>query len=386
MENTPSSQLESFPQVAVGKFAWTALAGVFCVTALCPESASAQTPGASAAAQRATESAVRQAESMQQSQALRDQQVKAAQSSDQPPETYPGENQDLGPQVLLKQKQRKPLFEFSSDTMFTWTSNALSAGEPQDTGVTAETFSLALAPEEFEAFGGKLSLRAGYRHLLWVYDIAQTNHINPLNGSNFEMSTVFLGSSFSFKENWNASLGLDFNRLLFQTRPWSLQHVADPSNWVEGYVEWNPNWSLSRNIPLGDKTSVSVTYNGSYHFTDLDPAVKTGGVAGVDMTKSNSGDKLDNALLVSLSYTPKDKWVLQPSLRFSHSLYTQPQVSPVHRMDRAFAPGLTCLWLPSPRWALRWSVSGEFRHSNDPVSPNSSKVELGTGATLTWKF
>lgn len=355
----------------------------------------------------ASDIAVRQAESLKQKQA----QAPAAPSADDPPETYPGENQDLGPQMLLKKKKSKALFEFSSDTMFSWTSNALSSAiNPREAGIVAETFSLALAPEPVDLGPGKVGVRAGYRHLLWMYDAAKVGAARSvngtgygsLNGNNFEMSTFFVGANYSFAENWNASLGVDFNRIMSDEKldadrieqavfdgrdstpsEWSLSRMIDYSKWQEIYSEWNPNWALFRNVPLGDQTSLAVSYSGSYHFTTTDP-VPTGGGAGL---RTNTADKLDNGVTVSLSYSPMEKVMLQPNVRLSHSLYTQPQTTHSLRRDRSVTPGLTVMYMPSPRVSLRGVVSADFRHCNDQdLSPNSSKLDASIGVSLTLKF
>jgi hypothetical protein len=218
-----------------------------------------------------TELAIRQTEALRQKQIQQKQASEAAApAADEPPETYPGENQDLGPQMLLKKKKKKPLFEFSSDTMFTWTSNALSAAShPREAGIVAETLSLAVAPDPVDLGPGKLGIRAGYRHLIWMYDAAKLGHarsvndtsFGSLNGNNFEMSTFFLGTNYSFAEDWNASLGLDFNRIMSDQHldedrlaserdkallegrsdpstpsEWSLGRMADYSKWTEIYA------------------------------------------------------------------------------------------------------------------------------------------------------
>lgn len=351
-----------------------------------------------------TDTAVRQAEALKQQQQQQQTQSQAAASDDQPPETYPGENQDLGPQMLLKKKKRKPLFEFSNDTMFSWTSNALSSDtNPRSAGIVAETLSLAFVPEPFDLGPGKMGLRSGYRHLLWMYDIARTRgprasdgSTGTLNGNNFEMSTLFVSSNYSFDENWNASLGLDFNRIMNDQSldqgainsgqmsfgsEWSLGRMADPSRWTESYVEWNPNWSLARNIPLGDQTNLILSYNGGYHFTRTDAVpIGTG-------MKTNTGDKLDNGFSASLSYAPNQKVMLQPNVRVSQSLYTQPQTTYTLRRDRTVTPGLMVIWTPSAKVSLRWSVSADFRHSSDQLqAPNCSKVDASTGVSLNLKF
>ncbi|NBV34801.1 MAG: hypothetical protein EBR81_13695, partial [Proteobacteria bacterium] len=141
---------------------------VGCVLSLCaPEKAFSQTQGA-------VENAVRQAEGLRQQAEQREKASSTAPAAeaDGPPETYPGENADLGPQTLLKQKPKaKPLFELSADTMFTWTTNATGDATGKHAAITAETWSLALAPEAKDIGIGKLGWRAGYRQLFWMYDV-----------------------------------------------------------------------------------------------------------------------------------------------------------------------------------------------------------------------
>jgi hypothetical protein len=333
---------------------------------------------------------IRQMESIQREQASRQKQNEAAVTSQAPesdvPETYPGENADLGPQMLLKQKapQRKPLFEFSNDTMFSWTSNALSTphnrgNERQDTGTVAETFSLAIAPEPISLDAGKLALRAGYRHLFFFYDV--TDGSAPLNLQNFQMSSFFLGANLTFKENWNASLGLDYNRLLFSKRPWNLLHrPLDPSNWSEGYTEFKPTWSLSRNIALLEKLNLSVSYSGAYHFSHTDPI----STDTEDFTKT--ADNFENSASLSLMWAPVDKLLFIPSCRFTHYLYTRSQRLGGRREDRTLSPSITAMYSISQRISLRVSLGGDFRHSSQPENSGVRKFDTGVGASFTLKF
>lgn len=349
---------------------------------LTPTAGHAQSP-------QATQNIIRQVESLQKEQASREQQAEAtgkpaAQDGDIP-ETYPGENADLGPQMLLKQKapQRKPLFEFSTDTMFTWSSNALGANKAnpsghQDTGAVAETLSLALAPEPFSLAGGKLSIRAGYRHLFYIYDVS--NSSASLNANNFEMSSLFLGASFTFKDNWNASLGLDYNRLLFQKGEWDLaQRPLDPNNWSEGYVEYKPNWSLSRNIGLTEKLNLSVSYSGAYHFSHTDASPFLTG------DYSQIGDNWENGISLSLIWAPVEKLMLIPGFRFTHYAYTEQQQAG-HRQDRTLNPTFTAVYTLSQRVSLRFSTGAEFRHSTLSENSAVTKFDVGGGITIALKF
>jgi hypothetical protein len=352
-----------------------------------PGSVLAQAP---APAQADQTNVIRQMETIQREQAAREKQNEEAAKSEVPesdtPETYPGENADLGPQLLLKQKapQRKPLFEFSNDTMFSWTSNALGTphrrgNERQDTGTVAETFSLAIAPEPISLSMGKLALRAGYRHLFFFYDV--TDGSAPLNAQNFQMSSLFLGANLTFKENWNASLGLDHNRLLFSKRAWNLLHrPLDPSNWSEGYTEFKPNWSLSRNIGLAEKLNLSLSYSGAYHFSHTDPVV------GDTRDFTSTADNLENAASLSLIWAPLEKVLLIPSFRLTHYTYTRSQRLGGRRQDRTMSPGITAMYSLNQRVSLRASVGGDFRHSSQPENSGVRKFDSGVGVSLTLKF
>jgi outer membrane receptor protein involved in Fe transport len=329
------------------------------------------------------EQASRQAESLRGQQELKqqaqDQQAKNAPAEDEPPETYPGENDDLGPQKILKQKKKKPLFEFSSDTMFTWTSNALlQAKHPGEGRLVAETASLTFAPEPLDIGIGKLGYRGGYRHLFFVYDVFG----GPLNKSNFEMSTFFSGVSLNFLEKWNASLGMDYNRVLLSNK-WDREYLLDPSKWREGFVDWSPNWSLMRSVSFTDKLNLILGYSGAYHFTETDPL----------QGPANSNDKLDSTVMASLMWSVSPKWMLQPAVRFTHALYTQHLRDSVHKLDihrrdKTFSPSVSLIWNPGPRFSVRTSVGGEFRKSNlnDGSAPDYSKFEASVGVTALFKF
>ncbi len=164
----------------------------------------------------------------------------------------------------------------------------------------------------------------------------------------------------------------------------------DPSKWTETYVEWNPSWSLSRNIPMGDKLGLNLAYNGGFHFTTTDSAdsgnpANSGNYAG-SLNRTNTGDKLDSGLSATLMYSITEKFLISPNIRFTRYIYTQPQPSGVTRRDRSLNPGINFMWNPSPRWSIRWSLSSEFKHSNDANSPNYSKFDAATGISLTLKF
>jgi hypothetical protein len=310
----------------------------------------------------------------------------AAEEGETAPETYPGESADLGPQMLLKEKKKKraPLFEASADTMVMWTSNALASPWSQgarDSAIFAETASLALAPQAFEVGPGKLSLRTGYRHVFWVYDLRNTAQPAsiPLNGFNFQVSTVYLNARYNFLENWNASFGVDHTRVMNLRNAgtkWRSQRLLGPwSSWRESYVDLSPNWSLDRSFSLGEKVGISVSYNGAYHFTETNAG--------------NSLDKLDSGATVSLMYMPTQTFMVNPSVRFNHGLFTRTHSladAGEHRRTTSFTPSLTFMWMPKPWVSARIGLSADFFRSNDPEQPSYNKFDVSSGFSLTVKF
>ena len=244
---------------------------------------------------------------------------------------------------------------------------------------------MAVAPEPFDFKDGKLGLRAGYRHLFWVYDIR--NKKDPtngsyLNGNNFQLSTFFVGARYSFAEKWSTSFGVDQNRIMGgnnASSSWEMGRMFDGGNWKEIYTEWNPNWSLDRSFSLPKGIEGSISYSGGYHFTTTDP-----------FPTSHVNDRWDNSLMVSLMYAPAEKWMLQPYVRLAHSIYTRSVNSngTGHRRDLTSSIGMNVVWSPTDRTSVRFSVRGEKRNSNesDSIVTHYSKFDAVTGVTFSLRF
>ena len=336
-----------------------------------------------------TNAVIRQTESMKAADALKSQVPAQKPEEEVAPETYPGESEDLGPQVLLKQKKKRdPLFEFSSDTMFMWTSNALTAGlnDPNKarTSIVSETFSLALAPKAWDVGSGKLSLRTGYRHTLWIYDIKEANSTG-LNLNNFQASTVFSNLRYVFAENWAASFGLDYTRVLnsvFSGQNWKIKNFWE-DHWGESYTDISPNWSLERTVSIGEKAGLSLTYSGGFHFS------KSTGLKSPIGSGMRDLDKLDNALSVGLASLPAQEWMIQPNIRLLHCYFTRNLTADdpgEHRRTTSLAPGLSVMWMPKPAVSIRLSAAADFFRSNDIDQPSYNKHDFSVGVTANLRF
>ncbi len=336
-------------------------------------SASAQGPQIS----QANQAAIRQLDALKTRDQLQELQFPRPPEQQVVPQLYPGESEDLGSQMLLRQKPVKNYFEASADTQFSYTSNALlDSSGAKDTGISATTLSLAFAPDAVDLGAGKLSLRAGYRHLFWIYDLKKES--GSLNSGNFQFGTVFLSGRYSFLEHWSASLGLDYNRVLTGASGWKASRTFEAHNWKEVLTEYSPSWGLDRSFVLTPKISGSIGYSGAYHFTDTDP-----------LPTRTANDRLDNALMLSLVYMPSEHWMIQPYGRVSYSMYTRSgevDTTGEHRRDLIQSLGVNVMWIPTQRISVRASISGECRNSNDPLTTDYNKMEAATGVSFTVRF
>ena len=305
------------------------------------------------------------------------------------PQLYPGESQDLGSQKLLRQKPKKKYFEAAFDTQFSYSSNALLAENgPQDSGIWATTLSLAFAPEPLELGPGKLAYRTGYRHLLWMYDVKNANTSSTLNNLNFMFETVYLSGRYSFLENWGATLGLDYNRVLTGKNGgnWQWSRVTEPDYWKEAYVELVPNWGLDRSFTFSPRWSGSLAYSGLWHFSSSDPQGRPG------FTNRRSNDRIDNAMMASVMFMPTEQIMFQPFARVMYSAYTRSggvdslAGNYSHRRDWVQSFGLNVMWMPTPAVAVRATASGEFRDSSDPLTPDYSKFDTSLGMSINLRF
>jgi hypothetical protein len=329
-----------------------------------------------------TQAAIQQMESFKGREKAQSSQTRAKAEGETVPELYAGESSDMGAQMLLREKPVIRYFEANADTSFTYTSNAnLDTRNPIDTGISVTTLSLAFAPDPWEVADGKLSLRSGYRHIFWIYDVKRQVDTNNLNAGNFQLSSFFVSSRYVFREHWAASFGVDHNRIMLGKSNWRMGRLFEAGNWNEVYTEFNPNWSLDRMFSLTTKITGSLSYSGGYHFTYTDPNT-------APSPTRIGNDHLNNALMLSLMYAPVEQWLVQPYIRGAHAAFTRSGAvkGNEHRRDLTRSLGVNVVWSPTERTSIRASISGEFRNSNDPVITDYSKFEAATGLSFTFRF
>lgn len=294
---------------------------------------------------------------------VRDTQLLRDAATEQAPELYPGEIEDVGPQFLVAREQKaapeRRLFEAFADTQFYYTSNALLTEKGnQDTNVMVITLQAQFNLPQFELAGGTVSPRIGYRHQWWLYSLDNTE--NQLNNFDFAVGSLFIGVQHNWGDRWVATASLDYNRFL-----------SKDDGWQEFYTELAPNWSLEHIIPIGEQAQLSLGYYGAYHFTHTDP-----------QPVEHINDRLDSALGFTYTRELFTNFFLQTSYRWQWSHYTENS----DRNDIYHNASVALVYMFNDWASIRTFVNYENRNSTDDTVADYNKWDSGGGVTFSARF
>lgn len=281
------------------------------------------------------------------------------------PSLYEGEIRDVGPQYLVEPKAaRRKWFEFAADGQYFYTSNVfLTEKGATDTGLYVGTLQAGVAPS-FDLGEGTLTLRAGYRHTLFAYAVGTSNH-ERLDNFDFEVSTIYTQARYAFKENYVATVGLDYNRLL---------NAADGS--TEFYVEAVPSWTLQRLLPINDNMSFALGYTGNYHFTRVDPNPRT-----------SINNRTDQILSLTYSQQLVPKLFFQAYGRIQYSYYADYSDDTSNaRKDFLYSTGVSLTYYVTDWASIRAFTNYDKRNSNDRTVSDYGKFDTGGGLSLALQF
>ena len=281
----------------------------------------------------------------------------------QVPELFPGEIEDVGPQFLVARPEAAApehrWLDAFFDTQLFYTSNALlSERGNQDTSVMVFTLQAAINLPPMEVAGGILSPRVGYRHQWWRYSLDDTS--NQLNNFDFAVGSLFAGFRHNWDDKWVATASIDYNR-----------YLSADEEWTEFYTEVVPNWSLERNLPIGEKAQLTIGYYGAYHFTHTDPS-----------PVSHINDRLDTALGFVYVQELLPNLFIQPYYRLQWSHYTENS----DRNDMYNNLGLTVVYMFNEWASIRAFMNYENRNSTDDTAADYHKWDTGGGVTFSAKF
>ena len=276
------------------------------------------------------------------------------------PELYPGENEDVGPQAILKLNRSRTLFDMSVDTQFMYTdNNRLTDDNKIDTALAINTVQFAVAPTAYALGPGEFAPSIGFRSQWYNYGLGAGESEDVLD---FNAQTVFALMQYQYQQRWVFGGGLDYTRLL------------DQQKYNEFYTEITPHLFVQRSFPIRDNLAFSASWQGMYHFTTVDP-----------LPKSDVNDRVDNTLGLVLSYQPIEKLVLQPFYRFQYTYYPDTAFN-TDRSDYFNIVGAAVSYYFTPRLVARIFATGTFRESDDSNISSYQKFDTGIGAFFAVNF
>ena len=319
--------------------------------------AGAQTPGA-----------INQVENVQLQQHLDQTAQQTFNEGASAPELYPGEDQDVGPQSVLRFKPRQPLFEAMADAQYFYTDNMFLDDQNKiSTAVLVSTVEVALTPKPFDLAGGEVAPRLGYRHQWFDYGfdgktLPQTG--TPLSDYDFNAQTCFADLQWSHG-NWKVGAGLDYTRLM------------STSDYDQFYQEWLPHWGVRRVFPLNGKAAFSLGYEGNYHFSDSANALPP-------FSQNDFDDRTDQMLAATYVQMLGKYAVIQPYYLFKYTYFTQSTTGSPNVCLNSF--GLALYWILCPNCNVRAFVGYDIKNSDNSSVPEYHQFDAGGGVNIAFKF
>ena len=311
---------------------------------------------------------------LQNSQALMQMPALELRAGTNAPEIYAGENEDIGPQRILKvtgqtatvAAPRREWLDVTLDSQVFYSDNANfgSADNRIGSAVFVNTAQLAIAPTPFDLGPGKFAPAVGFSSQWYNYS---SDQMSPLD---FDAQTAFVNLRY-FLGHWQFNLGANYTRLLSQ------------QDYEETYREWLPSLTVQRVIPVNDKVAIILGNVIDYHFTHT-PTPFTG-------YRDDLNDHFDDMAFLSVNWQVTPKFAVQPFYRFQYSLYPNDTASAtlttsVQRNDYLSAVGLTLLYNFNPHASLRAFCSYNTKSSDDQLTPHYDEINGGIGGSFTLRF
>ena len=277
------------------------------------------------------------------------------------PEIYSGENEDIGPQHILRIMPRRNLFEVSVDTEYLYTDNALLSTKPiTAASVWVNTITAAFAPTPFKWGPGRFAPSAGF-YSQW-YNYWKANSGPSLGNIDFNVQDLYLRAAYLFPNNWQVFGQFDYDRLVSQ------------HNYNEFYHEFVPKFGVQYLYQVKDNMLVSAVLATEYHATWQ------------SNTPNDAQDHLDEGLNLSLSYQITPKFVAQPYYRLQYSYYQFNAAHNADRNDLLNSVGLSLGYYFTPSFSLRTFVNYDARITDDNGTPSYRDYSVGLDLTYTFRF
>jgi hypothetical protein len=287
---------------------------------------------------------------------------------DAAPSLYAGENEDVGPQHILKTAPaRRKWFEVVADSQLFYSDNVfLSDENKKDAPIWVNTVQATFAPDSFNLGPGRLAPAVGYRSQWFNYDIFNCG--SELGNLDFNAQTAFASGRYQIGL-WQIFGGFDFTRLM------------DQDKYDEVYREYVPSLGLQRLFPVNDRLVFSVGGQVGYHWTETPD--------NSNVSRTDANDRFDASLLLAASWQVAPKLVLQPFYRFQYTTYdhfTDTSAGGRGRADIINSMGATLTYYFTRNFSMRIFANYEIKDSDFSSTYEYHKFDGGGGASFDIRF
>jgi hypothetical protein len=276
------------------------------------------------------------------------------------PELYAGENEDIGPQRILRANPRTKYFDILLDSQVFYSDNANFAQEGAGihSGVFVNTVQAAFSPPAMKLGPGKIAGTIGFSSQWYNYE---NSDLSPLD---FNAQTAFIAGRYAFGK-WQAGVGLNYTRLLNQ------------SAYDETYNEFLPALSIQRFFPINDTMLLAIGDQVDYHFSEV-PSVLG--------SRTDINDHFDNSVFITFNWQVCKRLALQPFYRFQYANYPYNTLMNSDRNDFINAVGVTLLYNICKYGSVRVFFNYNTKSSDDNLTAEYDEFNGGLGVALNLKF
>jgi predicted porin len=276
------------------------------------------------------------------------------------PDLYAGENQDVGPQRILRVQPRVTWFDVVLDSQFFFSDNANFDVGPNaiSSGVFVNTIQAAFMPPAVKLGEGKFAAAVGFSSQWYNYDDKR------LGSLDFNAQTAFANSRYDLG-NWQFNAGVNLTRLV------------DQSGYDETYRELMPNFGVQRILPVNNHMFFAVGELVDYHLTEV-PSVLG--------SRTDINDRFDSITSGTFTWMVTRQIVVQPYYRFQYSYFEHDTLAVTHRDDYLHSFGVTAAYYFNKHLSLRLFYNYNWKQSDDQFTPAYHESNGGVGVSFDWKF
>ncbi len=276
------------------------------------------------------------------------------------PELYEGENNDVGPQHVLRLLPRHRYFNLLLDSQVFYTDNANFAPTKEKIGSTVfvNTAQLAFAPKDLTLGDGKITSAIGVADQWYNYEN------DSMTGLSFSAQTAFGGAKYAIGK-WLVALDLSYTRI-----------VSQP-HFGMTYEEILPALTVQRFIPINDTMLVTLSDQVDYHFSSEPSSFGT-------YTEINN--RLDNIISLTFTWQITPKLVFQPAYRFMFTNYRYNTLQNSDRNDYLNSVGVSLAYYFNQNFSVRTFFNYSAKSSNDPYAGAYHETDGGLGVSVNVLF